>query len=387
MMIEEKAVLEPVFESFTIGNKAYILLTEDIGSEPGDIDGKAFASEVYGNRSLGRQVEVKINCFGGQVKEGWSMVDSIIETKANTFNAGYAYSMAGACLIAGAHRVSWPHGVVMIHAPRSKTGAPPTAHSEATREQFKNLLKSRTKFTDSEIEDMMTSGKDYFFTAKQALAKGIIDEILTTDKQFNLTSSQLSNEREMYLIYNKAIQEEFNQKNTDMDFKTILAKLTGKESEAEGIVAVTEMKSQNEQLKAKATELENEKKALEARVKTLEDAGKEVEAKSKATELVENAVRAGKVSYKDDAEKAKAIEGATANYDFAKQTFDAIPAKKDKSVASFVKEEKTEQMTYEYLSNNNPAKLQEIYNSDRELFDKLSDEYIAAEKAKQEKKN
>ena len=111
-------------------------------------------------------------------------------------------------------------------------------------------------------------------------------------------------------------------------------------------------------------------------------------AKAKATTLIEGAVAAGKLVFKDDAEKAKAIEGAVSNYDFTKSMIDKMPSGKTTAAVAIpaADGDKTKN-TYEWLANNDPKKLASIAETDPELFNKLSDEYIARQKEAREKAN
>jgi ATP-dependent Clp protease protease subunit len=386
-MVQEKALKTLVFTNRVIGDRVYMLLDKGIGKFKDDPDpyilGSAFAEEMYYWKSQGKQITVKINSPGGSVFEGWSIIDAIRENDAATECIGIAASMAGICLMFGktGHRSAYNFSRIMIHAPRGGS----KEFLDVVKAQFSDLLKSRTKFTETEIKDMIDSGKDYFFNAYEAKEKGIIDTVVETGKTVALTNT--SDPRSMYLVYNSApaLQNEFNQtNNTEME---IFNKLFGGKSESENAIAAVQMKAENDALKAEKSAWEAEKKSFEEKIKSLENAGKEITAKQKATELIENAVKAGKLTFKDDSEKAKAIEGATANFDFTKSMIESMPAKKSFSIAAGISKEKNEQLTYEWLTNNDPEKLKAIYNDDRELFDKLSNEYIASEKAKKENAN
>jgi ATP-dependent protease ClpP protease subunit len=368
------------FVNRVMDSKVFMLLNKDIGGsgDEDSISGSSFSEEMYYWKSQGKEIEVKINSLGGRVVQGWSMVDSIIETKANTFNAGVAYSMAGICLMAGSHRKAYNFSKVMIHAPHAKKGVNvPSDQLEAVKSQFRELLKSRTKFTEAEINDMVDSGKDYYFSAKEALTKGIIDEIVQTDKVFNFNEDQIHAGRALYMVFNSALKEELNIKSkTHMN---IFAKFFKKETEEEAVVAAMEMKAENDQLKAaqasEKTKFEAEKKALEDKIKDLENAGKANEVKAKATELIENAVKAGKMSFTADADKAKAIEGAAANFDYTKALIDGMKATKTVAAVSTVKEEKEVKLEYSYLANHDPKKLEEIEQTQPDLYAKLVQDF------------
>jgi ATP-dependent protease ClpP protease subunit len=368
-----------LFTAKVDGDNVFMLLNKGIGpNKEGEsyIDGALFAQEAYYWKSQGKKIIVKINCLGGRVIHGWDMIDAIIECQADTFGAGVAFSMAGMCLIAGKNRKAYNHASAMIHSPRPAAGTAKTSSPilDVMVSQFKTLLETRTKFTAAEITGLL-NGEDHFFTAEQMQKKGMIDEVISSGINAPINASLEA----QYEFYNNSIEDFKTQTDNDMDFKAILAQLTGKSGEAESIVAVTEMKAQLEQFKASQAsdklKFEAEKKVLEDKVKELENAGKANEVKAKATELIENAVKAGKMSFTADADKVKAIENASKNFDATKEFIDGLKATKTVAAVSTVKEDKNENNSYEWLAKNAPEKLKAIAESDPDLFNKLSDEY------------
>jgi hypothetical protein len=282
--------------------------------------------------------------------------------------------MAGVCLMFGKHRSAYNFARIMIHAPRGGS----KAFLEIVKGQFRDLLKSRTKFTEDEINDMVDSGKDYFFTAYEAKQKGIIDEVIETGKTVALTADQLTDTRAMHLVYNSALKEELNNNLTKTEME-IWNSIFGKKSDSENAIAAVEMKAENNRLQDAQAKHEETVKALEAKVKQLEEAAKFSDVKVKATALIEDAVKAGKMTFKDDAEKAKAIEGATANYDFTKSLIDNMPTKKVAAAVTIPAGDGKKVETYEWLAKNDPKKLAAIAETDPELFNKLSDEYTESQ--------
>ena len=363
-----------IFTNRVIGDTVYMLLNQGIGPDPKNptasyIDGARFADEMYYWKAAGKKIVAKINTPGGRVDHGWNMVDAIIECQADTFDAGIAYSMGGICLVFGKNRKAYDFASAMIHAPRGGN----KEVIDVIKGQFQKLLESRTKLSKAEIEDMMASGKDYFFTASEMLAKGLIDEIVPSN--MTLTPPGGASAQGLYEFYNSFIDE--NQNNNDMDFKAILAKLTGKETEAEGIVAVTEMKASNESLKASLAVKEAEIADLKKKLADAELAGKATEAKAKATELIQAAVKANKFVGLKPEDEAKLIENATANFDSVKLMIDSMKPQKPAAAATFQSQERNKELSYEYLAKHDPQQLAQIAENDPELFNKLSDEYNA----------
>ena len=362
------------FTNRIIGNTAFMLLDKGIGPDkarPSDlfIDGSNFSEEMYFHKSQGKNITVKINTPGGRVDHGWSMVDAILETGADTFAAGLAYSMGGICLMFGKYRKAYSHSSIMIHSPRGAS----TTYLDVVKNQFRTLLESRTKFSKAEIDEMMDSGKDYFFTAKEALSKGIIDEIVYTDIQTPANAST----NDLYLFYNNHIE------NTNETNMNIFGKpLFGKDTEVENVEAAFKMKAENEVLKAEKLVKESEIESLKAKVNELENSGKVSSEKTKATDLIKGAISSKKIAPNAE-DEAKLIENATANYDAVKMLIDALPSKKNVAVASVIDASaKKENMTYEHLAKHAPDQLQALAENDPELLNKLMDDYMKTQNEK-----
>jgi ATP-dependent protease ClpP protease subunit len=359
-----------------IGNTAFMLLNKPIGLATSEISGPEFANEVYEQKGLGHDVKVKINSFGGNVFQGWDMVDSIIETKAKTECIGVAYSMAGICLAAGSYRTAYPHSKAMIHGPRRADGKEDNSEfMTGLKNQFIAFLKNHTKFTEAEITDMVTSSNDYYFDAKQMLEKGIIDAIVPSNQSGIIGMS----DKGLYEYCNQLIEQE---QNLTIEME-ILAKLFGGKTESDNLVSAVQMKAENETLKSAKVQQDSEIVALKAEVASLKAEKGQTDLKVKAAELIENAVKAGKFPGLKAEDKAKMIEGAIANYDSAKIMVDSIATGKTFAVAASAEGKKPEgEVTYEWLMKNNPTELARIAESDEDLFKKLQDGYIQAQKEK-----
>lgn len=357
------------------GKTAIMLLNKPIGRSTATeqaISGPDFAHELYANKSEGLDTKIKINSFGGDVKYGWDMVDSIIETKSKTENIGFAYSMAGICLIVGSDRVAYPHSQAMIHAPHRPDGKT-DGHLDMLKERFKAILKNHTRFSDGEIQEMIDSGKDYFFTAEEMKQKGMIDRIETTG--YGRASSDYSRDQ-AYQYYNSLIENE-NKPSMNL-FNAIF----GKKSEEESVEAALAMKAENAQLKTEKADVEASLAALKTENETLKAAQAKEGEKAKAVQLIAEAKKAGKLNGIDAANEAKWVENAVANYDMVKSFFDGVPSAKPFSVAASMTIEKPGDgnHTYEWLAKNNPEELARIAESDPELFGKLSAEYSEKQK-------
>lgn len=379
-----ETITKSKYTNKVIGKTAFMLLNKPIGQSTKDekaISGPDFAEEVYSQKSQGNDVTIKINTMGGNVAHGWDMVDSIIETKAKTENVGFAYSMGGICLIVGSERTAYPHTRAMIHAPRTPDGKK-HFHTELVKEQFRSILKNHTKFTEDEINEMIDSGKDYFFDAKQMLEKGMIDRIVQTGLYGN--TSGLS-DIQAYEYYNSLIEEQ----ETNNEEMEILAKLFGGKTESENLVSAVQMKSENDTLKAQKASSDAEVIALKAKIVTLEAEKVAQDATKKATDLIENAITGGKLINLSVEDKAKLIASAVSNYDASEVMIKSMKAQKTVTASAIIELEAkgaSKGKTYEWLANNAPDELNRMLKEEPELFNKLSDEYIESKKASNETK-
>lgn len=354
-----------VFTDKVIGNEVFMLLDRHIGMDESMpfIDGSQFASEIYYWKSQGYQVKVKINSIGGSVIEGWSIIDAITECQAETINIGLAASMAGIALMFGKEggRSTYDYSTCMIHAPKGGS----KVFLEVIRAQFKELLKTRTLFTEAEITDMMESGKDYFFDASQMLEKGIVDNIIVTDQTYRRPENASLNE--VFAVYNSINKP----KDEEMD---IFNKLFGGKTEMESVANAVQLKADADSLKKENDSLKAKLVEAEGKVKEAEKIANTVKGK----ELVSNAVKAGKIA--DKPEVIAAWEKtADADFENTKSLIDSMVVQKVKSVVAVI-ESTTSELTYEELANRDPKKLAEIAENDPELFAKLANEYQEKQK-------
>ncbi len=131
-------------------------------------------------------IDIYINSPGGSVYAGMGIYDTMqyIRPRISTICTGLAASMASVLLCAGekGHRSALPHSRVMIHQPMG--GAEGQASDmEITVREIKKLkqelyeiisLHSGQPFEQVEAD----SDRDHWFTAEEAKAYGMIDEVM-----------------------------------------------------------------------------------------------------------------------------------------------------------------------------------------------------------------
>ena len=137
-----------------------------------------------------KDIQLYINSPGGVVYSGLGVYDTMQYVKPDvaTICTGVAASMAAILLAAGAKgkRSALPHTRVMIHQPLGGVQGQASDIEITAKEiiRLKNelyeILSNHTGQPIEKIED--DADRDYWMRADEALAYGMIDEVLTRDK-------------------------------------------------------------------------------------------------------------------------------------------------------------------------------------------------------------
>lgn len=137
-----------------------------------------------------KDVNVYINTPGGSVTSGLAIYDTMqfIKPDVNTYCMGQAASMGALLLAAGTKgkRHALPHSRIMIHQPWGGVqGAASDINIQAQeilrlKERLNEIL---AQHTGQSIEKVIKdSDRDYFMSAEEAKAYGIVDEVIATVK-------------------------------------------------------------------------------------------------------------------------------------------------------------------------------------------------------------
>lgn len=133
-----------------------------------------------------KDIQIYINSPGGSVTAGLGIYDTmqLIGSDVATICTGLAASMGAVLLTAGTHgkRSALPHSRVMIHQPLG--GAEGQASDieitarqiMRTKQELYEILSHHSGNTIKKIEK--DADRDYWMTAKEAVAYGVIDEVL-----------------------------------------------------------------------------------------------------------------------------------------------------------------------------------------------------------------
>lgn len=137
---------------------------------------------------IGKEIKFYINSPGGMVTSGMVIYDTIkmLQSPVSTICMGLAASMGSILLSAGekGRRFIFPHGEVMIHQP--SLGGYMQANSADIEIQAEQMRKTKEigaailaencgKNQDQLLKDF---DRDYWMNAQEAVAYGIVDEVI-----------------------------------------------------------------------------------------------------------------------------------------------------------------------------------------------------------------
>lgn len=342
------------------------------GSSEDKIDGDYFAKEID---YLGKEYDeiiIRINSGGGEVLQGLSIFNAIMQSPAYTVCQvdGVAASMAGVILFAANKITMNDFGRIMLHNPyypgmdEAKLSKKELKALENLSGMLVSLVKKRCK--DQDVETMLS--EETWLTAKDARKIGIVDEIIDTGK-FNEVENALSGIAAVSDInYANFL---FTQK--DENNMKVIAGLFGLEATATESDIVNEVKA----LQLENTALKNKQKELQ----TLADGFKAqiAEARKKEIEtLADGAITAG---YFDKDQRDNLIALGEANFDTFKGMIDKLkPATASLTEvmnAAVVSDDTQGKEVKDYLwfSKNDPEALVEMKTLEPDRYKKLEAEY------------
>jgi len=133
-----------------------------------------------------KDIHIYINTPGGSVTSGLAIYDTMqfVKPTVNTYCVGQATSMGAVLLAAGTagRRYALPHARIMIHQPWGGVqGAAADISIQAQeilrlRAKLEEILAKHTKQTIDKIKK--DSDRDFFMSADEAKAYGIVDEVI-----------------------------------------------------------------------------------------------------------------------------------------------------------------------------------------------------------------
>lgn len=142
-----------------------------------------------------KDIHLYINSPGGSVTDGMAIYDTMnfLRCEVVTYCIGMAASMATILLAAGApgKRFALPNSRVMIHQPSGGAGGQAADMVIAAREILrwkKTLNEVLSRHTGKSVADIeKDSDRDYFMTAPEAKAYGIVDVVVPSKYDLKTT--------------------------------------------------------------------------------------------------------------------------------------------------------------------------------------------------------
>ncbi|NLJ88388.1 MAG: ATP-dependent Clp endopeptidase proteolytic subunit ClpP [Epulopiscium sp.] len=140
-----------------------------------------------------KDIHLYINSPGGSITAGMAIYDTMnyIKADVSTICIGMAASMGAFLLSGGAKgkRFAVPNAEVMIHQPLGGTRGQATdiqIHAEHILRIKKRMNEMLSENTGQPLEKIEKDvERDYFMTAEEAKAYGLIDEIITSRKEID----------------------------------------------------------------------------------------------------------------------------------------------------------------------------------------------------------
>lgn len=134
-----------------------------------------------------KDIHFYINSPGGVVTAGLAIYDTMqmLSCDIQTFCVGQAASMGAVLLCAGTKgkRFALPHARVMIHQPHGGTrgtAADVKIQAEEIMRNKKTLSEIIAKHSGKTVKKVESdTGRDYFMSAEEAVAYGVVDEVLS----------------------------------------------------------------------------------------------------------------------------------------------------------------------------------------------------------------
>jgi ATP-dependent Clp protease, protease subunit len=286
-------------KSTIVGNEAFVFLNvKELSLEYSTL----ITNQIYEYASQGKQVTLKINCGGGSVLGGWNIVDALVETKSNTHIIGLAASMAGVISQYGKKRKASPNAILHIH--EVSGGTPET--SMMSKSSIIDVYKTKSKFSEDQIDGFMSDGKEHFFNAGDMKTYGLVDEVVGDTEQLVETVENKSTE-ELFQIFNSIITDSEMDNEVKNELKAIRQEKDQLVNKIEGL------ENSNKTLGEENESLKNDNTALKEQVDTAN--------KAKAEALINSAVKAGKVK---EEEKEGFVKDAIENYELVAKFIDMI---------------------------------------------------------------
>jgi len=189
IVIEQTNRGERAYDIFSMLLKERIIMLSD---EVNDVTASLVVAQMLylDSTDPDKDIQLYINSPGGSITSGFAIYDTIQHVKANvqTICFGMAASMGAFLLAAGTKgkRFALPNSEIVIHQPLGGTRGQATdikIHTEwllKIKNRINAILSEKTGQPIERIEKDVE--RDYFMSAEEAKAYGLIDEIMIRKK-------------------------------------------------------------------------------------------------------------------------------------------------------------------------------------------------------------
>jgi len=341
------------------------------------INGDTFAREMEFLASAGvEEVVIDINSKGGNIKEGFSIFQSIKDYpgKTTTRVIGIAASMAGMISQAGDDRVIMDYGLFHTHGPQVPSGAKADKKLiEIMKGSLKTILKSKAGISDEESEKLLNG--ENLFTAVEALNLGFFDRIESSAKAVKLDATNTIDE--LYILANNFLNN--NNKSNNMKEVITFLGLENEANEEQVLNSVKELKNEALKIEELTNSLKEQTEALEIAKKEAEELENKVKDLKNlaAYDLINEKVKSGLI-------KAESVEAwqklAVNNLDETKELLNSLSVTvKAEEIEEEIKPEETEnrkEWDFQQWSQDAPKELEKMKNEQPEKFEELLNNYI-----------
>lgn len=329
-----------------------------LGFDKPHVIGKSFAAEMRAIAAEGKQVVVYINSDGGNVDEGWAIVQAIRDTGADTHVVGRATSMAAVIALFGKRRTANQFARLQFHGATSQ-------HKEieqTVNDQMKEVLSEVTNLSKSRIDKILAKrGNDVeIFTAKDAEKSGILNEVIPNRSEMDIAAVA---SEELYKAY--ASLSNHKTKNPMTKVNAIL-KLNADASDEAQVEAINAIEARASNAEGKVETLTAELKTAKEKITAFE-AEKAEAAKAEAKSFIDNAVEQGVIS---EESKDKWVTLAEGDFEGTKELIGSIKGSENpQSATAGIKPEAAASSKTSY----SPEEGNKLY-MDEEKFAKLTDD-------------
>lgn len=341
------------------------------------INGDTFAREMEFLASAGvEEVIIDINSKGGNIKEGFSIFQSIKDYpgKTTTRVIGIAASMAGMISQAGDERVIMDYGLFHTHGPQVPSGAKADKKLiEIMKGSLKTILKSKAGITDEESEKLLNG--ENLFTAVEALNLGFFDRIESSGEAVKLDATNTIDE--LYILANNFLNN--NNKSNNMKEVITFLGLENEANEEQVLNSVKELKNEALKIEELTNSLKEQTEALELAKKEAEELENKIKDLKNlaAYELINEKVKSGLI-------KSESVETwqklAVNNLEETKELLNSLSVTvKAEEIEEEIKPEETENRKdwdFQQWSQDAPKELEKMKNEQPEKFEELLNNYI-----------